>query len=98
MAGIGAGTTWAWVHPDRFTTLRFSLAQKNVTLGFRGTPLSKTQITPKWAGLGQKQCPGTEMPREGLPGSPHPRWVSEKTFQKRVTGAGVLKEEEEFTC
>ena len=38
------------------------------------------------------------MPREGLPGSPHPRGVSEKTFQKRVIGAGVLKEEEEFTC
>ena len=100
MAGVGGGDCLGpGLILNRFITLRFSLAQENVTPGSRGTPLSETQITPNWgqdwnrSSVLRLRCPG-----EGLPGSTHPRGVSEKTFQKRVIGAGVLKEEEELTC
>ena len=84
---------------NRFITLRFSLAQENVTPGSRGTPLSETQITPNWGqDWGRSSVLGLRCPGRGSQALPTPGRVSEKTFRKRVVGAGVLKEEEEFTC
>lgn len=58
--------------------------------------MSKTQIIPNWGqdwGRGSVlglRCPGKGS--QALPG------ISGKAFWKRGIGAGVLKDEEEFTC